>query len=109
MVNRSAVPFSTLGADEALEHENKRLKMQGLTGITLNEEARIRFFLEDAELTRIAGKTEKCSGIHSTNKGNRHHSSSFKLRNRQDNNVSLLKQAFESTVNPFACRNTQLI
>ena len=47
--------------------------------------------------------------MHSTNKGNRHHSSSFKLRNRQVKNVSLLKQAFESTINPFACRNTQLV
>ena len=77
VVNRSAIPFSTLGDDEALEHENKRLKMQGgLTGITLNEAARIKFFLADVELTRIVGETEKYSGMHSTNKGNRHHSSS---------------------------------
>lgn len=108
VVSRSAIPFSTLGADEALEHENKRLKMQGgLTEITLNEAARISFFLADVELTRIVGETEKYSGMRSKNKGNRHHSSSFKLRNRQDKNVSLLKQTFESTINPFACRNTQ--
>ena len=95
VVNRSGIPFSTLGADEALEHENKRMKMQGgLTGITLNESVRIKFFLADVELTRIAGETERFSGMHSTDKGNQHHSSSLKLRKRQDKNVILLKKGF---------------
>ena len=41
VVNQSRIPFITLGADKALEHENWRLKVQdGIVGITLNENAR---------------------------------------------------------------------
>ena len=47
--------------------------------------------------------------MHSTDKGNQHHGSSLKLRKRQDKNVILLKKAFGSTINPFACRSAQLV
>lgn len=60
VVNKNKIPFSALGDDEALERENRRLRVQGgLTGMTLNESARTRLFLTDVELTNIALKLEK--------------------------------------------------
>ena len=64
VIKKSRVPFCALGADEALEHGNRRLKVQGgLVGITLNETARARFFLAEPELSRIATWTSDMNGI----------------------------------------------
>ena len=55
VIKKSRVPFCAFGADEALQHENRRLNVQdGLVGITFNETARARFFLAEPELSRIA-------------------------------------------------------
>ena len=45
------VPFCALGADNALEHVNRSMKVSGgLVGITLNPSARAKFFLISPEL-----------------------------------------------------------
>ena len=45
VVNRSATSFCALGSDEALEHQNRALKVTGgLVGITQNPRALARFF-----------------------------------------------------------------
>ena len=109
VVNQSGKPFCALGDAEALEHQNRRLEVQGgLSGITLNDSCRVKFFLTDAELTRIAEDTNTLYG-HSTTKGKEQHRSSMQFRNRLDQYVIPLKKAFESTTNPFACRNTNLV
>ena len=55
MVNKNArVLFCAVGADTALEHINRSMKVTGgLVGITLNQDARTKFFLIAPEL---AGK-----------------------------------------------------
>lgn len=109
VVNKSMVPFNALGADEALEHENRRLKVQGgLVGITLNENARARFFLADPELTRIAVATENMIGFANKQK-HTHHDISAQICIRQDVNVLKLKQALSSATNPFHCKSNELI
>ena len=46
VVNKTSIPFCAIGADYALEHLNRGMKVAGgLVGITLNENARVRFFL----------------------------------------------------------------
>lgn len=43
------MPFCAVGANEALEHQNRELKVHGgLVGITLNENAGNRFFLANS-------------------------------------------------------------
>ena len=56
VVNKNAeVPFCTTGADNALEHKNRSMKVSGgLVGITLNEAARTKFFLIAPELASLA-------------------------------------------------------
>ena len=46
VVNKNSnIPFCALGADHALEHVNRSMKVQGgLVGITLNQTARNKFF-----------------------------------------------------------------
>ena len=56
VVNKNPdVPFCALGADHALEHINRSMKVTGgLVGITLNPSARTKFFLIAPELARLA-------------------------------------------------------
>lgn len=64
VVDKIAIPFSALDADEEYENkrmkmQNKRMKIQGrLTRRALNGSARISFFLADIELTHVAAETE---------------------------------------------------
>lgn len=107
--DRSSVPFCALGADEVLEHQNRKLKVHGgLVGITLNENARNRFFLANSELTRIASETDRMMGFPNTEQS-KHHELSVKFQQRQDNNVLKLKQAFQNSTNPFHCKSHELI
>ena len=93
---------------EALEHINKKLKvLGGLIGITLNDNARNRFFLVYPELDRIASETEKLLG-RENQLSSKHHELSTKIQKRQDENVLKIKAEFENTTNPFQCKNSEL-
>lgn len=65
MVNKNAlVPFCGLGSDNALEHVNRSMKVNGgLGGITLNPTARAKFFLISPER---APSAEEANDIVST-------------------------------------------
>ena len=54
VVNKNLkVPFCAIGADHALEHINRSMKVSGgLVGITLNPTARTKIFLTAPELSR---------------------------------------------------------
>ena len=56
VVNKNPqVPFCTVGADNALAHKNRSMKVSGgLVGITLNEAARTKLFLIAIELVSLA-------------------------------------------------------
>ena len=50
---KNTIPFCAIGPDYALEQINRWLKVtRGLVGITLNKNARNRFFLISADLVR---------------------------------------------------------
>ena len=61
VVNKNPdVSFCALGADHALEQINRSMKVSvGLVGITLNPNARTKFFLISPELSRLAMKRKK--------------------------------------------------
>ena len=64
VVRKTRTLFSALGADEALEQENRSLKVTGgLVGITQNPKALARYFLTAPELQRISDETTKMAGI----------------------------------------------
>lgn len=65
VVNKNEkVPFCAVGADNALEHINRSMKVSGgLVGITLNESARTKFFLIAPELARLAEEAKCMAGL----------------------------------------------
>jgi hypothetical protein len=67
VVNKNkTVPFCSVGADYALEHVNRSMKVSvGLVGITLNPSARTQFFLISPELDRLAGEAQAMAGVSS--------------------------------------------
>ena len=68
VVNKNpVVPFCAVGADHALEHINRSMKVSGgLVGITLNPSARTKFFLISPEMARLAGKAQLMAGLSPT-------------------------------------------
>ncbi|KAL9958706.1 hypothetical protein ACROYT_G035756 [Oculina patagonica] len=69
------VPFCALGADHALEQINRSMKVSGgLVGITLNPNARTKFFLYIApELVRLAKDAKEMAGTTRAKEDTRHH------------------------------------
>ena len=63
-MNKNAeVPFCAVGADNALEHKNRCMKVSGgLVSITLNEAARTKFFLIAPELASLAEQAKSMAG-----------------------------------------------
>ena len=59
-VNENTVPFCAIGLYHALEQINRWMKVTGcLVGITLNENARNRFFLVSANLVQLTEKVKE--------------------------------------------------
>ena len=53
-VSKNGIPFTSV-ADHACEHSNRQIKIKsGLVGISNNVNARQRFFLATAELSRVS-------------------------------------------------------
>ena len=67
VVNKNGqVPFCAVGADNGLEHMhiNCSIKLSGgLVGITLNPNARTKFFLIARELARLADQAKDIAGV----------------------------------------------
>ena len=62
-VNKSTIPFCTIGPDHAIEHENRVMKVcGGLKGITQQPAAMARWFLIAPELSRLASEAQKLAG-----------------------------------------------
>ena len=83
VVNKnSSVSFCAVGADNALEHVNRSMKVSGgLIGITLNPNARTKYFLIAPELARLAEQAKEMAGT-SSKKG-KHHEAITSVRTRQ--------------------------
>jgi len=83
------VSFCAVGADNALEHVNRSMKVSGGSiGITLNPNARTKYFLIAPELARLAEQAKEMAGT-SSKKG-KHHDAITSVRTRQEKNIEQL-------------------
>ena len=75
VVNKNfGVSFCGLGADHALEQINRSMKVSGsLVGITLNPNARNKFFLIASELSQLADGAKEMAGATANDDINIHH------------------------------------
>ena len=99
--NNPSVSFCAIGADYALEHINRSMRVVGgLIGITLNANARNKFFLTAPEMSRLTVDAEDMvDGIASTTK--HHHALSQSILTKQEHNIDSLKVTICRFTNPF--------
>ncbi|KAK3746101.1 hypothetical protein QZH41_015518, partial [Actinostola sp. cb2023] len=103
VVNKNEeVSFCAVGADNALEHLNRSMKVSGgLVGITLNESARTKFFLIAPELSRLAEEAKCMAGL-SPETPEQHHNLSAAILAREEKGVHQLTTTIKSFTNPFS-------
>ncbi len=102
VVNKnSEAPFCAVGADTALEHVNRSMKVTGgLIGITQNPSARAKFFLIAPELARLAGEAKEMAGMNSKTQTKHHNLAAFVLQ-REDRAIDQLLTTLQNFGNPF--------
>ena len=110
VVNKNPdVPFCALGADHALEQINRSMKVSGgLVGITLNPNARTKFFLIAPELARLAEDAKEMAGATSAKEGTHHHTLSASVISREEKNIEQLVKTMENFTNPFTEQSNDL-
>ena len=110
VVNKNnATSFCALGADHALEHINRSMKVSGgLIGITLNPNARNKFFLIAPELARLAEEAKDMAGLSKQKKTKEHHNLSTAALEREERHVKKLKDTIEMFTNPFTEKSDDL-
>ena len=65
-VKKSSIPFTSLGVDQALEQENRKIKvLGGLSGLTCKSAALARFFLVVPERYRLLSEADNLVGVSS--------------------------------------------
>ena len=103
VVNKNSdTSFCALGADHALEHINRSMKVSGgLIGITLNPSARNKFFLIAPELARLAEEAKNMAGLSRQKRAKEHHNLSTAVLVREERNVKKLTATIERFTNPF--------
>ena len=73
VVNKTSIPFCAIGADHALEHLNHGMKVaDGLVGITLNENARVRFVLTVPRVKCLADEAKTMASVKTISTEKRH-------------------------------------
>ena len=99
-VNTNCVPFTAVGVDQAQEHINKVHKGDGgISGITNNPQALLRYCLSTPHLTAISQEMEEMLGMSKVTRDT-HHALSNSIVMRQENNVLQLKEVLSKS-NPF--------
>jgi len=103
VVNKNKnVPFCAIGADHALEHVNRSMKVSGgLVGITLNEAARTRFFLIAPEMAKLAEEAKLMADL-SREAPKRHHELSATVSALDNQKVQKLTETIRNFTNPFS-------
>jgi hypothetical protein len=109
VVNKSKVPFCALGADEALEHQNRALKVTGgLVNITQKKSALARFFLIAPEVSRLAKEAKDLIGM--TEYAHlHHHQLTASKSNRQMCDVTTVFNAVVNSTDPMTYDGNDLI
>ena len=102
VVNKNEeVPFCAIGADHALEHINRAMKVSGgLVGITLNASARTRFFLIAPELARLSSEAQELAGVKPT-VSVQHHTMTTAFQSREEKSVAAVTDTLRRFTNPF--------
>ena len=101
-------PFCAVGADNALEHKHRSMKVSGgLVGITLNGGARTTFFPIAPELTSLAEQAKNMAGVSSKPQG-RYHNLTTAVLAREQKGVAQLTATIERFTNPFPDAHTDL-
>ena len=109
VVNKTSIPFCAIGADHALEHLNGGMKVAGgLVGITLNENARVRFFLTAPRLNCLADETKTMDSV-KTKSTEKYHSLSAQITSRQLKYTESMISTFNNFTNPFSNEGADLI
>ena len=110
VVNKNpCVLFCSLGADNALEHVNRSMKVSGgLVGITLNPNTCSNYFLIVPELARLAEKAKEMSGMSACKTEKHYHSLSTAVRARQEKNIEQLATSFRDFTKPFLDESSDL-
>ena len=100
VVNKNEeVPFCAIGADHALEHINRAMKVSGgFVGITLNASVHTKFFLITPELATLS--TEELAGIKPTVPV-QHHTMTTAFQCHEEKSVAAMTDTFRRFTNPF--------
>ena len=108
VVNKNAnVSFCAVGADNALEHVNRSMKVSGgLVGITLNPVARTKYFLIAPELARLAERAKEMAGT--STQIPKHHSFTTAVQSCHEKNIEQLVTTMQRFTNPFSEESTDL-
>lgn len=107
-VTKNTIPFVSIGADHAVEHLNRLLKVHsGLIGISNNANARQRFFLAAPELSRLSCEFKGQFGLKES-EISEHHGLSPSVVKREHNAIDRIKAAILSHGNPFEVEGNQL-
>ena len=109
VVNKTSIPFCAIGADHALEHLNRGMKVAGgLVGKTLNENARVSFFLTAPRLKCLADEAKTMASV-KTKSTEKHHSLSAQVTSRQLKYTESMISTFNNFTNPFSYEGADLI
>ena len=109
VVNKNEeVPFCAIGADHALEHINRAMKVSGgLVGIKLNASARTRFFLIAPELARLSSEAQELAGVKPTVPV-QHHTMTTAFQSREEKSVAAVTDTLRRFTNPFQEKSEDL-
>ncbi|KAJ8891559.1 hypothetical protein PR048_004087 [Dryococelus australis] len=109
VVNKTNVPFCSLGTDEALEQEDKKMKdMGGVINITQRKQDLTRFFLTSPELSRLSAKAKEIVGI-TNRKRSKHHHLTASQEKRQKEDAQQMYNCIMSSTNPVTYDEKELI
>lgn len=109
VVHKSSKPFCALASDEALEHQNRAMKVAGgLVGISQHPNALTRFFLAAPELQRITEETLQMTGMSSVGES-KHHFDNASAARLQEEGISRISKELDRVGNPFAYEDSDLI
>lgn len=110
VVNRNQIPFCALGADEALEQQNRKLKvLGGLVGITQKPATLARFFLSAPELTRISEEAETSMFNQKIVTPSYHHNLNTPTTCRHARNIKEFLRVLKTPCNPFTYDGSDLV
>ena len=102
------VEFCGTGANRALLHLNRAIKVAGsLVGLTLNENARVCFFLTAPRLKCPADEAKTMASVKT--KSTEKHYLSAQITSRQVKYTESVISTFNNLTNPFCCEGVDLI